>query len=129
MLDGYGINERIIGDAHADGVDTIITCDNGIAAFPAIELAKDYGMTVIVTDHHEVPFDMDKDGNKHYRIVPADAVIDIKQEDCNYPFKEICGATVAYKFIRRLYELMGLVWEDNDNTDDCSKMRLGYLTS
>ncbi|MBQ9608493.1 MAG: single-stranded-DNA-specific exonuclease RecJ [Lachnospiraceae bacterium] len=114
MLDGYGINERIIEDAHTDGVDTIITCDNGIAAFPAIELAKDYGMTVIVTDHHEVPFDIDKNGNKHYRMVPADAVIDIKQEDCNYPFKEICGATVAYKFIKRLYELMGLAWEDND---------------
>ena len=114
MLDGYGINERIIEDAYTDGVDTIITCDNGIAAFPAIELAKEYGMTVVVTDHHEVPFDIDENGNKRYRIVPADAVIDIKQVTCGYPFKEICGATVAYKFIRRLYELMGLGWENED---------------
>ena len=114
MLDGYGINERIIEDAYTDGVDTIITCDNGIAAFPAIELAKEYGMTVIVTDHHEVPFDIDDNGEKRYRIVPADAVIDIKQVTCGYPFKEICGATVAYKFIRRLYELMGLGWENED---------------
>ena len=114
LTDGYGINRRIIDEANADGIDTIITCDNGIAAFDAIEAAKAYGMTVIVTDHHEVPFEFDEDGNKKYKIVPADAVIDIKQEDCNYPFKDICGAGVAYKFIRNLYKLMEIEWADED---------------
>ena len=114
LTDGYGINRRIIDEANADGIDTIITCDNGIAAFEAIEAAKDYGMTVIVTDHHEVPFELDEAGNKKYKIVPADAVIDIKQEDCNYPFKDICGAGVAYKFIRNLYKLMEIEWADED---------------
>jgi single-stranded-DNA-specific exonuclease len=133
MKDGYGINERIIRDAYDDGVDTIITCDNGIAAFPAIELAKELGMTVIVTDHHEVPFEdvpveketvaiSQNDGNGHhsaetrriYKIVPADAVIDHKQADCGYPFKGLCGAGVAYKFIRHLYSIMGIDWPDDD---------------
>ncbi len=114
LTDGYGINTRIIEDAKLDGIDTIITCDNGIAAFEAVELAKSYGMTVIVTDHHEVPYDINDDGTRSYRLVPADAVIDIKQQDCNYPFKDICGAGVAYKFIRRLYELMNKPWEDED---------------
>ena len=114
LTDGYGINRRIIDEANADGIDTIITCDNGIAAFEAIEAAKGYGMTVIVTDHHEVPFELDEAGSKKYKIVPADAVIDIKQEDCNYPFKEICGAGVAYKFIRNLYKTMGIDWPDED---------------
>ena len=114
VLDGYGVNERMIKDAHEAGVDTIITCDNGIAAFPAVELAKSYGMTVIVTDHHEVPYDLDENGERHYRIVPADAVVDIKQPDCPYPFKEICGAVVAYKFIRVLYRHMQLAWEDEN---------------
>ncbi|MBQ8913349.1 MAG: single-stranded-DNA-specific exonuclease RecJ, partial [Lachnospiraceae bacterium] len=114
LTDGYGINTRIIDDAKADGVDTIITCDNGIAAFEAVELAKSYGMTVIVTDHHEVPYVENEDGTRNYKLVPADAVIDIKQQDCEYPFKEICGAGVAYKFIRRLYELTDKPWEDED---------------
>lgn len=111
-LDGYGINERMIEDAHADGVDTIITCDNGIAAFPAIELGKKYGMTVIVTDHHEVPYETDDAGARKYLMVPADAVVDIKRPDCPYPYKELCGAAVAYKFIRALYSEMGLAWPD-----------------
>lgn len=114
MLDGYGINERIIEDAHADGIDTIITCDNGIAAFSAIELAKKLGMTVVVTDHHEVPYDIDENGMRHYRLVPADAVIDIKRIDCKYPFKGLCGAGVAYKFIRYLYRIMDMPWENDD---------------
>ena len=112
ILDGYGVNERMISDAHDDGVDTIITCDNGIAAFPAIELAKSYGMTVIVTDHHEVPYETDESGERRYKIVPADAVVDIKQPDCLYPFKEICGAVVAYKFLRVLYKVMDIAWDD-----------------
>lgn len=114
VADGYGINERMIQDAHEEEIDTIITCDNGIAAFPAIELAKSYGMTVIVTDHHEVPYDVDADGNRHYRLVPADAVIDIKRQDCNYPYKGLCGAAVAYKFIRHLYTVMGQPWENEE---------------
>lgn len=114
MLDGYGINERIINDAYADGIDTIITCDNGIAAFPAIELAKSKGMTVVVTDHHEVPYDVDDDGLRHYKLVPADAIIDNKREDCTYPFKGLCGAGVAYKFIRALHGLLGIAWDDED---------------
>ena len=113
VRDGYGINERIIQEAYDAGVDTIITCDNGIAAFPAIELAKKLGMTVIVTDHHEVPYD-EVDGEKIYKLVPADAVIDHKQEDCGYPFKGLCGAGVAYKFIRNLYRMMDIEWPDED---------------
>lgn len=114
VADGYGINERMIREAREDGVDTIITCDNGIAAFPAVELAKTYGMTVIVTDHHEVPYEPDAEGNRRYRLVPADAVIDIKREDCRYPYKKLCGAAVAYKFIRHLYAVMGQPWEDEE---------------
>lgn len=96
VVDGYGINQRIINDAHRDGIDTIITCDNGIAAWDAIEGAKECGMTIIVTDHHEVP----------EKKVPADAVIDPKQKDCPYPYKDICGAVVAYKLIQALFEEM-----------------------
>ena len=114
MTDGYGINERIVRDAHADGVDTLITCDNGIAAFPALTLAKELGMTVIVTDHHEVPYNLNENGEKEYTYVPADAIVDIKRPDCPYPCKEICGVTVAYKFIRALYKHMGLPWKNED---------------
>ena len=114
MTDGYGINERIVREAHADGVDTLITCDNGIAAFPALTLAKELGMTVIVTDHHEVPYNLNENGEKEYTYVPADVIVDIKRPDCPYPCKEICGATVAYKFIRALYKHMGLPWKNED---------------
>lgn len=89
MRDGYGINKRMVDAARADGVDTIITCDNGIAAVEAAEHAKRHGMTIIITDHHE-PQD---------KMPYADAVIDPKQNDCNYPFKELCGAGVAYKLM------------------------------
>ena len=106
--DGYGLNIRLTDKAYQDGVDTIITCDNGIAAFEAIEHAKELAMTVIVTDHHEVPADIDEEGQKTYRLVPADAVIDHKRPDCEYPFKELCGAGVAYKFIRLLYRMNGI---------------------
>ena len=111
MTDGYGINERIVQAALEDGVDTIITCDNGIAAFPALELAKENGMTVIVTDHHEVPYEI-VDGQKICKMVPADAIVDIKNPECQYPFKELCGAGVAYKFIKHLYRTMDIEFTD-----------------
>ena len=104
IKDGYGINESIIRQAAADGVDTIITCDNGIAARSEIALAKEFGMTVIVTDHHEVP--VDADGGQI--VPPADAVVNPKQKDDTYPFPEICGAVVAYKLIRELYRACGV---------------------
>ena len=104
IKDGYGINESIIRQAAEDGVDTIITCDNGISAWKEIALAKDYGMTVIVTDHHEVP--VDEHGNQN--VPMADAVVNPKQADDTYPFPEICGAVVAYKLIRELYRAAGI---------------------
>ena len=103
--DGYGINESLIKDAKDAGVDTIVTCDNGIAAIDQIDYAKSLGMTVIVTDHHEVPF-TEENGEKVYTVPNADAVINHKQSDCNYPFKDLCGAMVAYQFMRALYESM-----------------------
>ena len=106
IKDGYGLNENLVKDAYDAGRDTIITCDNGIAAFEQIKLAKDLGMTVIVTDHHNIPFEETDDGRK-YIIPPADAVIDPKQEDCPYPYKELCGASVAWKLMQRTYELLG----------------------
>lgn len=104
IRDGYGINESIIEKAKADGIDTIVTCDNGIAALEQIRLAKELGMTVIVTDHHEVV--RSDDGSQ---ILPdADAVVNPKQEGCEYPFKEICGGVVAYKLVQVLYETAGI---------------------
>lgn len=99
--DGYGMNDEIIRKAKEDGVDTILTCDNGIAAAAQVELAKSLGMTVIITDHHEVPYE-EKGQQKWYLVPMADAVIDPKQEDCQYPFSSICGAFVAYKLIEAL---------------------------
>ena len=103
IKDGYGINEGIIRQAAVDGVDTIITCDNGISASKEIALAKEMGMTVVVTDHHEVPV-----GESGQILPPADAVINPKQEDCSYPFPEICGAVVVYKVIRELYRAVNV---------------------
>jgi len=103
--DGYGLNDNIIRKAGEDGVDTILTCDNGIAAAVQVKLAKELGMTVIITDHHEVPYE--ESGNQRRYIMPgADAVIDPKQEDCGYPFSGICGGFVAYKLMEALYENM-----------------------
>lgn len=99
ILDGYGLNERLIGEAHEDGVDTILTCDNGIAALDQTACAKRLGMTVIVTDHHEVPYEMQADGSRVETLPEADAVVDPKQEGCPYPYKGICGAVVAYKLM------------------------------
>ena len=105
VTDGYGINVKMVEEAARDGIDTIVTCDNGIAALEAIARAKDLGMTVIVTDHHEVPYE-ETFGKREYLLPEADAVIDPKQPDCPYPYKEICGAVVAYKLIEALYERM-----------------------
>lgn len=109
--DGYGINEHLIDNALNDGIDTIITCDNGISAYNQVKYAKDNGMTVIVTDHHDVPFD-EVNGKKEYHVPLADAVVNPKQEDCNYPFKLLCGAGVAYKIISMLYDRMNLNKKD-----------------
>ena len=105
--DGYGINERMVIKAVEDGIDTILTCDNGIAAINQIALAKENGLTVIITDHHDVPFIM-QEGRKIEQLPKADAVINPKQKECSYPFDKICGATVAYKLIQALYEKRGL---------------------
>ena len=103
IKDGYGINEDIVEAAAADGVHTIVTCDNGIAAVDAIAKAKELGMTVIITDHHDIPFEI-KDGEKHYILPQADAILNPKKETCSYPFKDLCGAGVAYKLVEALYE-------------------------
>ena len=103
VTDGYGLNDRLIDEAVKDGVDLIITCDNGIAAYEQIKRAKDHGICVVVTDHHEVPYE-ETDGGRNYILPPADAVIDPKQEDCTYPFRGICGAVVAYKVICALIQ-------------------------
>ena len=112
--DGYGLNRHLIDRAYDAGIDTIITCDNGIAAANEIAYGKELGMTIIVTDHHEIPFD-EIDGEKIYRLPPADAVIDPKQKDCVYPFKGLCGAAVAYKLMEALWESMG---KDSTDLDD-----------
>lgn len=103
--DGYGINERLIQQAYDQGVDTIVTCDNGIAAIKQIEYAKKLGMTVVVTDHHEIIFE-ENNGEKKYILPNADAIVNHKQIDCQYPFKELCGAMVAFQFMRALFENM-----------------------
>ncbi len=106
MKDGYGLNRMLIDRALADGVDTIITCDNGIAAADEIAYGKENGMTIIVTDHHEIPY-LESNGKKEYIIPKADAVVDPHQSGCAYPFKGLCGAAVAYKVIEALFKVMG----------------------
>lgn len=111
IRDGYGINESIIRQASADGIDTILTCDNGIAATEQIRLARELGMDVIVTDHHEVPTDA---GGREV-LPPAAAIVNPKQSTCPYPFKGICGGVVAYKLVQVLYQSFGIPsgeWED-----------------
>lgn len=105
ITDGYGINEHLIEQAWQEGRDTIITCDNGIAAVTQIRKAKDLGMTVIVTDHHEVPFE-DLEGERKEILPPADAIVNPKQKACSYPFAGLCGAVVAMKMMEALYEKM-----------------------
>jgi len=101
VRDGYGINLNIIDEAIRDGIKLIVTCDNGIAAQSEIKYAKEHDINVVITDHHEIPYEI-KDDKKEYLIPVADAVIDPKQEDCKYPFKEICGALVAFKLVEYL---------------------------
>lgn len=107
VADGYGIREHLIEKAAEDGVDTIVTCDNGIAAAREIETAKEKGLTVIITDHHEIPYRETENG-RELILPPADAVINPKQPDCRYPNKKICGAVVAFKLISALYDCFEL---------------------
>ena len=107
IADGYGVNNRLIEKAKEEGTDTILTCDNGIAAADALKLAKEMGMTVIVTDHHEIPYEEDADGGRKYLLPLADAIVNPKQADCPYPNKYLCGAAVAFKLVQVLYRAVG----------------------
>lgn len=113
ILDGYGLNEHLVTRASQDGIDTILTCDNGISAIDQIHLAKSLGMTVVVTDHHEVPF-TEVDGVRREKMCEADAVVNPKQQACHYPFKKLCGAAVAFKLVQVLYEVFGLEVSEAD---------------
>lgn len=106
IKDGYGLNQMLIDRALDDDVDTIITCDNGIAAMSEIAYGKENGMTIVVTDHHEVPY-LEENGEKKHLLPPADAVVDPHRADCEYPFKGLCGAAVAYKLVEVLYRVSG----------------------
>ena len=108
IADGYGLNEHLVQFAVDEGRDTIVTCDNGIAASSQIRLAKELGMTVVVTDHHEVPFEEDENGERRYILPPADAVVNPKQKDCSYPFPGLCGAAVAWKLIQAMEAKAGI---------------------
>lgn len=108
LKDGYGLNENLILAAHQEGIDTIITCDNGIAAMTEIAYGKKLGMTILVTDHHEVPYLEKEDGTRTSILPPADVILNPKQKDCPYPFKKLCGAAVAYKFVEALYAKRGI---------------------
>lgn len=107
ITDGYGINESLIEAAARDGIDTIVTCDNGISAAAQIQTAKDLGLTVIVTDHHEVPYHEQEDG-RVFILPPADVVINPRQEGCDYPFKQLCGACVGMQLVSGLYDSFGI---------------------
>ena len=107
VKDGYGLNVHLIDKAYEDGIDTVVTCDNGIAAIKEIAHAKELGMTVLVTDHHAVPFD-DIKGIKIYKESKADAIVNPHQIECSYPYKELCGAAVAWKIVILLYRKIGI---------------------
>ena len=114
VADGYGIHDHLIKKAMEDGIDTIVTCDNGISASSQITYAKELGMTVVVTDHHEVPF-TDTEEGRTYILPSADAIINPKQADCTYPNKNICGAVVAMKLVFALYEKYRLPEEEKED--------------
>lgn len=111
IKDGYGINEQLIDNAKEDGVQLIVTCDNGIAAYQQIGYAKELGMKVLVTDHHEVPFEENKNGRSE-KLPPADVIINHKQEKCTYPWKGLCGGVVAWKLVSALYETYHIPMEE-----------------
>ena len=121
IKDGYGLNQELITAAKQEEIDTIVTCDNGIAAAPQIDHAKELGMTVIVTDHHEVPFEGEGE-MRRYLLPQADAVVDPKQPDCTYPFPHICGAVVAYKLVQTLVE------KEQETSETEGKLLKGLLT-
>lgn len=111
IKDGYGINEQLIDQAKKDGVQLIVTCDNGIAAYEQIRYAKELGIKVLVTDHHEVPFEENEEG-KREKLPPANVIINPKQNSCTYPWKGLCGGAVAWKLVMALYESVGIPKEE-----------------
>ena len=111
VAEGYGLNRRIVAEAHDDGASLLITCDNGIAAPEPVAYAKELGILTIVTDHHEVPF-TEEDGRRRYQLPPAEAVVNPKQADCPYPYKGLCGAGVAYKVAELVYAQAGIAREE-----------------
>ena len=117
IKDGYGLNQMLIDRALEDDVDTIVTCDNGIAAMNEIAYGKENGMTIVVTDHHEVPY-LEENGKKKYLLPPADAVVDPHRADCEYPFKGLCGAAVAYKLVEVLYRVSGKSEQEVEHLQD-----------
>ena len=119
VKDGYGINESIVEKAVEDGIDTILTCDNGIAASEAVAYGKEHGLTIIITDHHDVPFIRNEDGSKEEILPPADVIINPKQKECHYPYQFLCGAGVAFQFVRSLYKDMG---EDESKLEELLSM-------
>lgn len=112
LKDGYGINEHLIEQAKEAGIDTIVTCDNGIAAAKEIAYAKELGMTVIVTDHHEIPYREEENGTRTTILPPADVIVNPKQADCPYPYKKLCGAAVAWRLVEVLYQEAGVPREE-----------------
>ena len=112
MKDGYGMNISMVQKAFEAGIDTIVTCDNGIAAYEAVSHAKSLGMTVVVTDHHQVPYVENADGTQTEKLPPADAVIDPHRSDCPYPYKALCGASVALKLLIALFRAVGIPDEE-----------------
>lgn len=108
VTEGYGLNRRIVDDCLEKGAKLLITCDNGIAALDAVEYAKENGLTVVVTDHHEVPFEEREDGERVYIKPKADAIVNPKQAECKYPFPKLCGAGVTFKLAQVLYEKYGI---------------------
>lgn len=127
IKDGYGLNQMLIDRALEDDVDTIVTCDNGIAAMSEIAYGKENGMTIVVTDHHEVPY-LEENGKKKYLLPPADAVVDPHRADCEYPFKGLCGAAVAYKLVEVLYRVSGKSEQEVEHLQDNLMENVGIAT-
>lgn len=105
--EGYGMSSDRINKLRAEGAEVILTCDNGISAVEEVNYAKELGFQVVITDHHELPF-VDEDGERSYILPKADAIINPKRYDCEYPFKMLCGAGIAFKFMQALYMKLGI---------------------